>query len=78
MLKFLKNSFNLLKFLINSDFICSKDEIIINYKESIIHLDNLGNLSIRPKGLLLNHCTYQEVLETITKEEINNINERCC
>jgi len=73
MIKIIKNLYNLIKLLKKGNIICNKNEIIIEFKESIIHLDNLGNLSIRPKGLILNHCTYQEVLEQNEWNECSKI-----
>ena len=49
--------------------VTDQEEIILEYKDSILHLDNKGNLSIRPKGLLLMHCTLQETLEQVEEEE---------
>ena len=73
MKRFLVNAYNLFKLMLKADFICNQDCLTFHYKGSTIHLDNLGNLSIVPKGLLLNHCTYQEVLENVGSSETKGL-----
>lgn len=74
MIRFFSNCLHLLKLLYHSDIKCHKQSVVFHYNGSVIHLDELGNLSIVPKGLLLQHCTYQEVLEDVGSCET----ERLC
>ena len=74
-MRLIKNIINLYRFLQDCHFEYKDHHIILEYEGSIIHLDNNGHLSIRPKGYLLNHCTLQEVLE---QTELGEINHECC